>query len=335
MCKTPQIVAKFFTNNENKTRLIPLTFNYIKENSIQCLNILKCGYITLSGDGYCEAVTPTGCEVCDNLQSNQEEADTKVVLHPLKVLSMSSENVCIRSTSGDTDIFVIALGLIEEKSRVKFDYGNGENQKEIWLNEINLPADQLQALIGAHAFTGNDYVPALFRKGKIHCWKTMLKENNFVEMFQQLGEQWELDDVLKTNLERYVCYMYGSKKESVNVTRFELFERKQKKGIIIDLSNIPPCHSTLVFQMERANYVAKLWKMAGIPMLNAPFPVGYGWGEDGDIQWIEQILPEDISILFIQNKDSDNDSDEESDDNDDFFGGEEESETEIDSDFEY
>ena len=123
-CKTLQNVPKFFTNNENKTRLTTLTFNYIKDNPTQCLNILKCGHIVLSGDGYCDTITPTGNEACHSLRRDQEEADTKVILHAANILVSSSENVCIRSPSGDTDIFVIALRLIEDRQRVKFDYGN-------------------------------------------------------------------------------------------------------------------------------------------------------------------------------------------------------------------
>ena len=143
--KTPQNTAKFFTNNHNKNCLITLTFNYIKEHPVQCLDILKCDRVVLSGDGYCETITPTTCKSYDELKSDQEEADTKVVLHALHIVRSSIGNICIRSPSGDTDIFVIALGLIEERSRIKFDYGNGSNRKEIWLDKISLSYNQCQA----------------------------------------------------------------------------------------------------------------------------------------------------------------------------------------------
>ena len=71
-------------------------------------------------------------------------------------------------------------------------------------------------------------------------------------------------------LERYACRLYGSKKDTVNAVRFDMFERKQKKGVMVDLSNLPPSQSALYLHMERANYVARLWKLAGVPMLN-PF----------------------------------------------------------------
>ncbi len=60
-------------------------------------------------------------------------------------------------------------------------------------------------------------------------------------------------------------------------------------------------------------------------MQNAPSPVGYGWDQDGDIQWVEEILPEDISTLFLQAGDSESE--------DDKYFGDEESDIETDSDF--
>jgi hypothetical protein len=51
---------------------------------------------------------------------------------------------------------VITLSLIDEKDRVRLDSGvsdNRDNRKQLWLDEINVPTNQL---IGFHAFTGND-----------------------------------------------------------------------------------------------------------------------------------------------------------------------------------
>ena len=78
--KIPRDVGNFFSNNENKTRLIDLTFDYIKRNPVQCLALLKCNVVVLSGDNYCDIVSSSQCQPCDELVSDQEEADTKVVL---------------------------------------------------------------------------------------------------------------------------------------------------------------------------------------------------------------------------------------------------------------
>ena len=77
--------------------------------------------------------------------------------------------------------------------------------------------------------------------------------------------------------------------------------------------------------MERANFVAKIWKSTDSAMQNTPSPAGYGWDQEGNIRWIEEILPADITNIFLQTDDSD--SEEE-------FFGDEEYEEEMDSDVE-
>ena len=79
-----------------------------------------------------------------------------------------------------------------------------------------------------------------------------------------------------------MCRLYGSKKDTVSAVRFDMFECKQKKGVMIDLSNLPPSQSVLYLHMERADYVARLWKLAGVLMLNTPSQIGSGWDEDAD-----------------------------------------------------
>ena len=97
--------------------------------------------------------------ISHDLTSNQEEADTKVILHTIHALSETpSLKVVIRSPSADTDIFVIALGVINERNRVYLDYSVGKNRKGSWLSDIDIPEEKRNALIGFHAFTANDYI---------------------------------------------------------------------------------------------------------------------------------------------------------------------------------
>ena len=105
-----------------------------------------------------------------------------------------------------------------------------------------------------------------------------------------------------------------------------MFEGKHKKGVMVDLSNLPPSQPALYLHMERANFVVRLWKFAGVPMLNPPSPIGSGWDEDGDIQWIENMLPDEVSSIFLKTDDSG--SDEDNCDSEDEYYGEEETESE-------
>ena len=109
----------------------------------------------------------------DELSSNQEQADTKVILHSGYTISTTEGSIILRFSSGDTDIMIIAISLIDASKRVLVNYGNRKNRKGegIWLNSIDLDDNVRAALIGFHAFTGNDYVSSFFKRGKQGCFK--------------------------------------------------------------------------------------------------------------------------------------------------------------------
>ena len=129
--------------------------------------------------------------------------------------------------------------------------------------------------------------------------------------------------------------MYGSRKNSVNEVQFQLFQQKQKKGVIIDLSLLPPSKSALHLHFESANYVARIWKLVGTAMVSLPSLTSCGWDVDGDMEWIEDMFPDYITTLFLGleiDSESGNSSESEDSDSDDEHYGEEESEGEEDYD---
>ena len=257
--KLPRDINKFLLNDENKTSLIKLIFDYIIHEKLSVTSMLKTEVIILSGDDECYTVTSDLVILNDNLRSNQEEADTKVILHAMQIIQSSSFRVIIRSLSGDTDIMVLALALIVDQDKVYIDYGSGKRRKGTWLKDIILNEDERKTLVGFHSFTGNDYVPALFRKGEKRCWSIMKKSEKFLNVFGELGRDWELTGEVVKTIEEYVCALYGSKKDSVDSTRFDMIMKKQtRENKAIDLSAIPPCFSSLYLQIQRANFV--LWK---------------------------------------------------------------------------
>ena len=93
----------------------------------------------------------------------------------------------IRSPSGDTDIIVLALALIDDLVKVYFDYGNGKCRKLMCLGAVGMKGEGKKTLVGFHSFTGNDYIPAIFRKEKKHCWSTVTTNESFLRAFTELG----------------------------------------------------------------------------------------------------------------------------------------------------
>ena len=90
---------------------------------------LKCNEILFSLDNLCICVTEYSTDVVEELSSNQEEADTKLLLHADHVLNAHDDKaVFVRSPSGDVDINILFLGLFQDRAeRIYID---------LWYREI-------------------------------------------------------------------------------------------------------------------------------------------------------------------------------------------------------
>ena len=74
------------------------------------------------------------------------------------------------------------------------------------LSSVDLSSREIDAIIGFHAFSGNDYASAFFRKGKIICWKKMKKKLKFTAAFKSLSSDWYFEESTFNNLEEYACF---------------------------------------------------------------------------------------------------------------------------------
>ena len=114
--------------------------------------------------------------VLPNLNSDHEEADTKLVALVCAANVPSEESIMVRSPSGDTDILALFVAHDFRDTKVFIDNGTGKNQKTIEVTSSQLSAEEKKALIGVHAFSGNDYMSSFFRKGKSAFWKLALQK---------------------------------------------------------------------------------------------------------------------------------------------------------------
>lgn len=97
-----------------------------------------------------------------------EEADSKIIYHACSIADQS--NIVIRGS--DTDIMIIMLGNILQlkntSSHIWMLAGTGNNERFIDITKIYEQFGELlsKSLAGFHVFTGCDYNPAFFNKGK-------------------------------------------------------------------------------------------------------------------------------------------------------------------------
>ena len=317
--KLPRNFSDFLKNGENKGRMIEIIKDEMVRQKHTFLEKLKCSEIMFSVDKVCIHMTESSTDVIRELSSNQEEADTKLLLHAKDAFNAHpGKAIFIRSPSGDVDINILFLGLFpEDPDRIYIDYGTGKSRKVFQLSMIDMPETLKSALVGFHAFSGNDYISSIFRKSKLICWKKIEKSKKFTEMFVQLGNQWRIDGALQALLEEYVCALFMKGKRDINEVRYEMFKNiYEKKGRIQDLSLLPPCRESLNLRSQRCNYIAKAWKSSFQSTIDFDVITANGWSEEGQVIWMNEAFPPNVTEILMdaeEGSDSDEALDGESD----------------------
>lgn len=250
--------------------------------------------------------------------TSHEEADTKIIYHACNIAEQS--NIVIRAS--DTDILIIMIGnmaqLKNSHSNIWMLNGTGNNERYIDITKIYRELGELLAksLIGFHAFTGCDFNPAFFNKGKKRPFTLLKKNTEYQQAFATLGEENLTEDQLQelfNIIQHFTCQLYNAKKSNdVDDGRFQLFvnnykasdinENFRKKIQNFDASSIPPCKSELYQQLLRAHYISSLWRNAYKKQPTNLDPLEYGWIEQDNtyaFKWFEgDQLPSFVSDLI-------------------------------------
>ena len=271
--KVPHDFSSFLRNGENKEML----FNLIQKAIEEGRNYLMGKTVFFSNKFQCTKISAYNKSVIEELGSDHEEADTKLVALARAANISPGDAIMIRSPSGDIDILALFVAHDFGPVRVLIDNGTGKARKIMDVSSSTLDLEKKKALIGMHAFSGNDYVSSFFSKEKVAFWKAMLKRQEFIRLFIELGNSPQVPDHIFLGLERFVCALYGDQRTSVNELRNKIFlqnfEREKK---IIDLSLLPPCQANLKLHTMRANYVASIFRKADRLFLNLEEPMNHG-----------------------------------------------------------
>ena len=91
----PRKFHKFLQSSCSKTRLIELLFEYLQSDKDELLQTLRSDDLILSSNSSCVVISNAALMEDLNLLSNQEETNTKIILHCANVLHRNhEENVC-------------------------------------------------------------------------------------------------------------------------------------------------------------------------------------------------------------------------------------------------
>ena len=103
----PRDANAFLHENEHKCHLVKLCFNWLIDSRRKTLNTLRTS-LYLSTEGCCQRLSESDVSFMDSLMSTHEEADLRLMVHVKHAIN-SNSLVNIRSHSGHTDIFIMAL----------------------------------------------------------------------------------------------------------------------------------------------------------------------------------------------------------------------------------
>ena len=126
-------------------------------------------------------------------------------------------------------------------------------------------------------------------------------------MFASLGDHQKLENTLISQLEEYVCYLYGYREKSVDSVRYKMFEKKRlREHKTPDLSTFPPCEQVLGYHSSRSNAIDFIWKQSLINNIDFPNVIECGWCVNSEIHWIDDSFPSQVEdILFDDSVNSD------------------------------
>ena len=181
--------------------------------------IQKNEYVNIFDDKvfYCSVDNERICLQCDEegmlqvedvhyLYGAHDEADTGVVFHAVQVEQLNLGNIVIRCNV--TDTLIIMLSNIQKFSQsyvwlyMGLDYNNSRTFIDVKGTADNL--NFIQALPGIYAFTGCEYTPAFFRKGKKRPIEIMLKSVLLINTFNKMGKE-DLSDEDIDAIEYFTC----------------------------------------------------------------------------------------------------------------------------------
>ena len=144
------------------------------------------------------------------LESSQEEADTKLLLHAIDATASGATSIDI--ISPDTDVFVLALRRFPELCQnTSFVTGRGQRHRKILLSPIvqALRPARTAALPGFHAWSGADITGSFACKGKLGCWKAFLEaDEDSVTALANLGTTVQPTSSTIAAIEKLVCQLY-------------------------------------------------------------------------------------------------------------------------------
>ena len=253
----PKQWGKYITNEKNKINLCDFLTHSVCKFGQEMLPLNKS--IVIGGgfkDGKrCVVITRGCCRDVEDLQSDHEEADTRLLLHAKYVSEAEAGRIVIQSP--DTDVLVLCVAHYSHLScsEIWFKTGVKDRLRFIPIHNIvhELGLGICNSLLAFHALTGCDSNNSLVGIGKKKAWDVLTQSNVHQESLSLLGQDPLLNETTATKCEAFICDLYPCPRKRAptiaDERRYVVFRQKKQEN-----EQLPPTSDSLRQHMRRANY---------------------------------------------------------------------------------
>ena len=141
------------------------------------------------------------------LESNQEEADTKVLLCTQFVITLGISSITIVTVDNEISILALFYNLYLE-TQILLPFVSASTIRYLDISATTLLEDLRQAIPGFHAFASYDSTSAFAGNGKLKSLKILESDERFLAVFPLLREQQYVNETVGETLEEFTCRIY-------------------------------------------------------------------------------------------------------------------------------
>ncbi|WAQ97270.1 hypothetical protein MAR_029960 [Mya arenaria] len=276
--RVPKDWKMFLSNGQNKERLIQFYSGYMAEHACTKLKAQEVLLINGGKSTPCVIVTTNGCCNQPILDTNQEEADTVMILHAKYEADKGS--TCIAIHSPDTDVLVLLLHHYRYIGAAHLYMSTGrvtlhtDGRRFIPVHQLidKLPKYQLNIMLSVFCIT------RIFGKGKRRAFKLLTERASNYQPLFNLGDELLLSDLQRTACTRFVISLYGG--SDVQQTLHHLRCIKAKSSV--HPRNIPPTADSLNLHLQRCVIQLWIWRHAITAQHDLPPFTDFGYEIDED-----------------------------------------------------
>ena len=273
------------TNGSFKAKLTKFYTLYIAEHCNTCINMNQHVYVSGGIDEKALKVSNDVVHIIEQLRSNHEEADTRMLLHVAYQARHNAKRVIV--VSPDTDVFVLLVYHFSHMgvSEVFFKTGRKSTHADLTrfipIHNVvcKLNEEQTNILLSVYALTGCDTCCALFGIGKKKAFKTMMTYSAELQGLADIGKEHSLSLTARLACVSFVGLLYGCNGcWSLNKLRVNrVLENKKVKP-----RKLPPTDDSFILHVLRCSYQIMIWMESLTSIVELPSPTDYGYEIDTD-----------------------------------------------------